>query len=65
MPFSYVMLLEVPSLEYDCSNHPAIPTLSNGFGEHTEWSDKSTVKVAVTVDAPSVVKLVLDRLMGS
>ncbi|KAK3444331.1 hypothetical protein EUGRSUZ_A00427 [Eucalyptus grandis] len=35
------------------------------FGEHTEWSDKSTVKVAVTVDAPSVVKLVLDRLMGS
>lgn len=35
------------------------------FGEHTEWSDKPTVKVAVTVDAPSVVKLVLDRLMES
>ncbi|KAL3752844.1 hypothetical protein ACJRO7_000272 [Eucalyptus globulus] len=35
------------------------------FSEHTEWSDKSTVKVAVTVDSPSVVKLVLDRLMGS
>ncbi|KAK3444333.1 hypothetical protein EUGRSUZ_A00425 [Eucalyptus grandis] len=35
------------------------------FGEHTEWSDKPTVKVAVPVDAPSVVKLVLDRLMES
>ncbi|KAK3444337.1 hypothetical protein EUGRSUZ_A00423 [Eucalyptus grandis] len=35
------------------------------FGEHTEWSDKPKVKVAVTVDAPSVVKLVLDRLMES
>lgn len=35
------------------------------FGEHTEWSNKPTVKVAVTVDAPSVVKLVLERLMES
>lgn len=35
------------------------------FGEATEWSDKPTVKVAVTVDAPAVVKLVMDRLMES
>lgn len=33
------------------------------FGEVTEWSDKPTVKVAVTVDAPAVMKLVMDRLM--
>ncbi|KAJ1401424.1 Ribonucleoside hydrolase-like [Sesbania bispinosa] len=35
------------------------------FGEITEWSNKPTVKVAVTVDAPKVVKLVMDRLMDS
>ncbi|GLT92815.1 hypothetical protein SLE2022_106310 [Rubroshorea leprosula] len=35
------------------------------FGEVTEWSDKPTVKVAVTVDAPAIVKLVMDRLMDS
>ncbi|XP_061357919.1 probable uridine nucleosidase 2 [Gastrolobium bilobum] len=35
------------------------------FGEITEWSNKPTVKVAVTVDAPRVVKLVMDRLMNS
>ncbi|KAI9071005.1 hypothetical protein K1719_047037 [Acacia pycnantha] len=35
------------------------------FGEVTEWSDKPSVKVAVTVDAPAVVKLVMDRLMDS
>ncbi|XP_057445439.1 probable uridine nucleosidase 2 [Lotus japonicus] len=35
------------------------------FGEITEWSNKPTVKVAVTVDAPRVVKLVMDRLMDS
>ncbi|KAL3619871.1 putative uridine nucleosidase 2 [Castilleja foliolosa] len=35
------------------------------FEEVTEWSDKPTVKVAVTVDAPAVVKLVMDRLMHS
>lgn len=33
------------------------------FGEVTEWTDKPSVKVAVTVDAPKVVKLVMDRLM--
>ncbi|KAL2339357.1 hypothetical protein Fmac_007297 [Flemingia macrophylla] len=33
------------------------------FGEINEWSNKPTVKVAVTVDAPTVVKLVMDRLM--
>ncbi|KAJ0092605.1 hypothetical protein Patl1_27050 [Pistacia atlantica] len=33
------------------------------FAEVTEWSDKPTVKVAVTVDAPSIVKLLMDRLM--
>ncbi|KDP29547.1 hypothetical protein JCGZ_19260 [Jatropha curcas] len=35
------------------------------FGEVTEWSDKPSVKVAVTVDAPAVVKLVMERLMES
>ncbi|XP_027361432.1 probable uridine nucleosidase 2 [Abrus precatorius] len=35
------------------------------FGEINEWSNKPTVKVAVTVDAPRVVKLVMDRLMDS
>ncbi|XP_054810376.1 probable uridine nucleosidase 2 isoform X3 [Prosopis cineraria] len=35
------------------------------FGEVTEWSDKPSVKVAVTVDAPAVVKLLMDRLMDS
>ncbi|PQQ03394.1 putative uridine nucleosidase 2 [Prunus yedoensis var. nudiflora] len=35
------------------------------FGEVTEWSDKPTVKVAVTVDAPAVVNLVMERLMDS
>ncbi|XWS57142.1 hypothetical protein CRYUN_Cryun09bG0147100 [Craigia yunnanensis] len=33
------------------------------FAEITEWSDQPTVKVAVTVDAPSVVKLIMERLM--
>ncbi|KAH9782527.1 putative uridine nucleosidase 2 [Citrus sinensis] len=35
------------------------------FAEITEWSDKPSVKVAVTVDAPAVVKLFMDRLMDS
>ncbi|KAL6221504.1 hypothetical protein ACLB2K_004900 [Fragaria x ananassa] len=35
------------------------------FGEVTEWCDKPTVKVAVTVDAPTVVNLVMERLMDS
>ncbi|CAL9213842.1 unnamed protein product [Arabidopsis halleri] len=35
------------------------------FEEVTEWSDKPSVKVAVTVDAPAVVKLIMDRLMES
>ena len=35
------------------------------FGEITEWSNKPTVKVAVTVDAPRVVKLIMDRLVES
>lgn len=33
------------------------------FAEITEWSDQPTVKVAVTVDSPAVVKLVMERLM--
>ncbi|XVF25131.1 hypothetical protein REPUB_Repub13aG0187400 [Reevesia pubescens] len=33
------------------------------FAEITEWSDQPTVKVAVTVDAPAVVKSVMERLM--
>ncbi|KAL6573418.1 putative uridine nucleosidase 2 [Orobanche hederae] len=35
------------------------------FEEVTEWSDKPTVKVAVTVDAPTMVKLVMERLVHS
>ncbi|KAL9670769.1 hypothetical protein QQ045_008327 [Rhodiola kirilowii] len=35
------------------------------FGEMTEWTDKPSVKVAVTVDAPAIVKLLMDRLMNS
>ncbi|XP_022154572.1 probable uridine nucleosidase 2 [Momordica charantia] len=35
------------------------------FGEVSEWCDKPTVKVAVTVDAPAILKLVMDRLMDS
>ncbi|WOL02410.1 hypothetical protein Cni_G11129 [Canna indica] len=35
------------------------------YGEITEWSDKPIVKVAVTVDAPAVVKMVMERLMNS
>ncbi|KAL8491671.1 hypothetical protein ACS0TY_023316 [Phlomoides rotata] len=35
------------------------------FAEVTEWSDKPTVKVAVTVNAPAVVQLVMERLMLS
>jgi len=33
------------------------------YGEVTEWSCKPTVKVAVTVDAPAVVELMMQRLM--
>ncbi|XP_050388148.1 probable uridine nucleosidase 2 [Argentina anserina] len=35
------------------------------FGEVTEWCEKPTVKVAVTVDAPTVLNLVMERLMDS
>ncbi|KAK1319656.1 putative uridine nucleosidase 2 [Acorus calamus] len=35
------------------------------YGEITEWSNKPTVKVAVTVDAPAVVDMVLERLLNS
>lgn len=35
------------------------------FVQMTEWTNKPTVKVAVTVDAPNVVKLVMDRLISS
>ncbi|KAK6914432.1 Inosine/uridine-preferring nucleoside hydrolase domain [Dillenia turbinata] len=35
------------------------------FAEVNEWTGKPTVKVAVTVDAPTVHKLVMDRLMNS
>ncbi|KAI3897592.1 hypothetical protein MKX03_020851 [Papaver bracteatum] len=35
------------------------------FMEETEWSGKPTVKVAVTVDGPAVLKLVMDRLINS
>ncbi|CAI8604559.1 unnamed protein product [Vicia faba] len=34
------------------------------FEEVTKWSNMPTVKVAVTVDAPRVVKLVMDRLVA-
>ncbi|XP_048231102.1 probable uridine nucleosidase 2 isoform X2 [Ricinus communis] len=32
------------------------------FAEVTEWSDKPSVKVAVTVDAPTALKMVMERL---
>ncbi|CAM8912167.1 unnamed protein product [Rhodiola kirilowii] len=35
------------------------------FAEVTEWSDKPSVKVAVTVDAPAVINLLMERLMSS
>ncbi|CAO2829555.1 unnamed protein product [Amaranthus hypochondriacus] len=35
------------------------------FGEVTEWTDKPTVKVAVTVDGTKVAKLIMDRLTSS
>lgn len=35
------------------------------FAELTEWTDKPSVKVAVTVDASAIVKLLMDRLMDS
>ncbi|XP_020592298.1 probable uridine nucleosidase 2 isoform X2 [Phalaenopsis equestris] len=35
------------------------------FEEITEWSNKPKVKVAVTVDAPALVEIVMDRLMSS
>ncbi|KAF6137510.1 hypothetical protein GIB67_031789 [Kingdonia uniflora] len=35
------------------------------FAEVTEWCDKPTVKVAVTVDAPAVVDLIMERLINS
>lgn len=35
------------------------------FGEVTEWSNKPSVKVAVTVDAHRIMDLVMDRLMNS
>ncbi|KAH1040017.1 hypothetical protein J1N35_041760 [Gossypium stocksii] len=33
------------------------------FAEITEWSNQPSVKVAVTIDAPAVLKLVMERLM--
>ncbi|XP_039002637.1 probable uridine nucleosidase 2 [Hibiscus syriacus] len=33
------------------------------FAEITEWTDQPSVKVAVAVDAPAVLKLVMERLM--
>ncbi|KHG17632.1 putative uridine nucleosidase 2 -like protein [Gossypium arboreum] len=33
------------------------------FAEITEWSDQPSVKVAVTIDAPADLKLVMERLM--
>ncbi|KMZ60409.1 putative uridine nucleosidase 2 [Zostera marina] len=35
------------------------------YGEITEWTDKPKVKVAVTVDSPAIVEIVLDRLINS
>ena len=33
------------------------------YGEITAWTGKPTVKVAVTVDAPAVVELMMQRLI--
>lgn len=35
------------------------------FGEVTEWSNKPSVKVAVTVDAHRIMDLVMDCLINS
>ncbi|CAL5394727.1 unnamed protein product [Camellia sinensis] len=35
------------------------------YNKQKRWSDKPSVKVAVTVDAPSVLKLVMERLTNS
>jgi hypothetical protein len=32
------------------------------YGEITAWTGKPTVKVAVTVDAPAVVEMIMQRL---
>lgn len=34
------------------------------YGEITEWTNKPTVKVAVTVDADAIVELLMERLMS-
>lgn len=39
--------------------------LDTRFAEVTEWCDKPSVKVAVTVDATKVLKLVMERLINS
>ncbi|KAJ3683190.1 hypothetical protein LUZ60_013417 [Juncus effusus] len=38
---------------------------NKSYGEMTEWTDKPKIKVAVTVDAPAVQQLVMDRLINS
>ncbi|EPS73547.1 hypothetical protein M569_01207 [Genlisea aurea] len=35
------------------------------FGEVTDWTDKPAVKVAVTIDAPEVVRLAMEKLINS
>ncbi|KAG6524123.1 probable uridine nucleosidase 2 [Zingiber officinale] len=35
------------------------------YGEVTEWSNKPTVKIAVTVDAPAILRIVMERLVNS
>ncbi|KAJ3708727.1 hypothetical protein LUZ61_012432 [Rhynchospora tenuis] len=35
------------------------------YAEMTPWTDKPKIKVAVTVDAPTVVQMMMDRLMNN
>ncbi|PPS16848.1 hypothetical protein GOBAR_AA03728 [Gossypium barbadense] len=46
---------------YDCSLLSGMHM--SKFVEIAEWSDQPSVKVAVTVDAPVVLNLVMERLM--
>ncbi|PPS10777.1 hypothetical protein GOBAR_AA09867 [Gossypium barbadense] len=46
---------------YDCSLFSGMHL--SRFAKITEWSDQPFVKVAVTVDASAVIKLVMERLM--
>lgn len=57
------LLVEWGRIQSDALNIP-IPECVCRYGEITAWSGMPTVKVAVTVDAPAVVELMMQRLMS-